>query len=154
MKTDDSINCSVRILTYRKILYILLALGVILVMFSLYYTLWNRVPSTIMVKAGVEQTLDFALPASGKLHREDAVETSGNVRKYESANGMEEVLIDFSSPVIVKANQVDTYTMKLKLFGVIPLKDVDVKVIDMRVTGDVRPGRENEKWINAVLRKV
>ncbi|MBQ8877775.1 MAG: SpoIVB peptidase [Lachnospiraceae bacterium] len=129
MKTDDSINCSVRILTYRKILYILLALGVILVMFSLYYTLWNRVPSTIMVKAGVEQTLDFALPASGKLHREDAVETSGNVRKYESANGMEEVLIDFSSPVIVKANQVDTYTMKLKLFGVIPLKDVDVKVI-------------------------
>lgn len=33
------------------------------------------------------------------------------------------------------------------------IADVDVEVIDMRVTGDVRPERENEKWLNAVLRK-
>ena len=34
------------------------------------------------------------------------------------------------------------------------ISDVNVEVIDMRVTGDVRPGRENEKWLNAVLRKI
>ena len=129
MKTDTGRSCSIRILTYRKVLYILLVTGIILVVFSVYYTLWNRVPSTIMVKAGVEQKLDFSLPASGKLHREEAVETSGHVNAYETKSGAEGVIIDFSSPVIVKANQINTYTMQLKLFGVIPLKDVDVKVI-------------------------
>ncbi len=128
MKTDDRTGYSVRILIYKKFLYILLAMGVILIVFSVYYTFWSRVPSTIMVKAGVEQTLDFSLPASGKLYREEAVEASGRAKSYEVATP-EGVVIDFSSPVTVKANQIDTYTMRLKLFGVIPLKDVDVKVI-------------------------
>ena len=62
---------------YRKILYFLLALGIVAVMASLYYTMWCSVPSTIMVKAGVDQKLDFKVPASGALYRE-AVEASGS----------------------------------------------------------------------------
>lgn len=34
------------------------------------------------------------------------------------------------------------------------IANVDIKVIDTWITGDVRPGRENEKWLNAVLRKI
>ena len=33
------------------------------------------------------------------------------------------------------------------------LEDVDVRIIDTWITGDVRPGRENELWLNAVLKK-
>ena len=29
----------------------------------------------------------------------------------------------------------------------------ELKVIESRITGDVRPGRENEKWLNVILRK-
>ena len=61
---------------YKQFLYILLIIGVLMTVFSVYYAMWNTIPSTIMVKAGVNQTLDFNIPASGKLYRE-AVETSG-----------------------------------------------------------------------------
>ena len=128
MKTDYCRNYQIRIVTYRRILYILLLIGVVLVFFSAYYTLWNQVPSTIMVKAGVEQKLDFSLPASGRLYREEVIETSGQAELFEE-NSEASVEIDFRNPVIVKANQVDSYTMNLKLFGLIPLKEVDIKVI-------------------------
>ena len=28
-----------------------------------------------------------------------------------------------------------------------------LKVVESRITGDVRPGRESEKWLNVILRK-
>lgn len=116
---------------YKRILYFLLAFGILAVMASLYYSIWCSVPSTIMVKAGVEQKLDFRVPASGVLYRE-AVEASGNSGK--SLPKEQSVYVDFSKPVTVMANQVDRYKLQLKLFGVIPLKDVDVEVIqDIRL---------------------
>lgn len=116
---------------YKRILYFLLAFGILAVMASLYYSIWCSVPSTIMVKAGVEQKLDFKVPASGVLYRE-AVEASGNSGK--SLPKEQSVYVDFSKPVTVMANQVDRYKLQLKLFGVIPLKDVDVEVIqDIRL---------------------
>ena len=116
---------------YKRILYFLLAFGILAVMASLYYSIWCSVPSTIMVKAGVEQKLDFKVPASGVLYRE-AAEASGNSGK--SLPKEQSVYVDFSKPVTVMANQVDRYKLQLKLFGVIPLKDVDVEVIqDIRL---------------------
>lgn len=116
---------------YRKILYFLLALGIVAVMASLYYTMWCSVPSTIMVKAGVDQKLDFKVPASGALYRE-AVEASGS--SGQSLSKEQSLYIDFGKVVTVRANQVDQYKLQLKLFGVIPLKDVDVEVIqDIRL---------------------
>ena len=29
-----------------------------------------------------------------------------------------------------------------------------LQVASSRITGDVRPGRENEKWLNVILRKI
>lgn len=128
MKINRIESNSFRLLLYRKILYILLIAGIVLTVFSVYYTMWSRIPSTIMVKAGTTQTLDFKLPASGRLYREEALLTSGIAKSASSAK-QESVEIDFSVPITVKANQIDNYTMNLKLFGVIPLKEVDVKVI-------------------------
>ena len=105
--------------------------GIILfTVFLAYLYLWSKVPSTIMVKAGMEQTLDFHIPASGVLYKE-AVEVSGQAKGSTEAKAIE---IDLQNPVTVKANQVDTYKLTIKLFGVIPLKDVDVEIIrDIRL---------------------
>ncbi|MBQ8596824.1 MAG: PDZ domain-containing protein, partial [Lachnospiraceae bacterium] len=91
-----------------------------------YFLLWNKVPSTIMLKAGVEQKLDFNVPASGELYRE-AVEASGKVAADNSVQ--ESLYIDLGKTVTVKAEQIDVYKLDLKLFGIIPLKEVDVEVI-------------------------
>lgn len=115
---------------YRKFLYVLLVGGILLTMFSFYYYMWKSVPSTIMVKAGVDQKLDFNIPASGRLYK-DAVEASG-LAKSSVENGS--IQIDLNSPVTIKANQIDTYKLQVKLFGFVPLKDVDVEVIqDIRL---------------------
>lgn len=115
---------------YRKILYVLLFGGIVATLLSFYFYMWKCVPSTIMVKAGVEQELNISIPASGRLYR-NAVEASGQAK---SSPENKSIRIDFSNPVTVKANQIDTYRLQVKLFGVIPLKDVAVEVIqDIRL---------------------
>ncbi len=118
--------CSIRGHKYKRILYFLLTLGLAGVLASLYYSMWCSVPSTIMIKAGVDQKLDFKVPASGELYRE-AVEVSGNAGvSYDRENSLH---VDFGRAVTIRAGQVDQYKLYLKLFGMIPLKEVDVEVI-------------------------
>lgn len=122
---------SSKVLIYKKILYVMLIFGVLSVLISMYYFMWISVPSTIMIKAGVDQELDFKVPATGELYK-DAVEVSGNANSNLNAAGS--IKIDLGRTVTVKANQVDQYKLQLKLFGVIPLKEVDVEVIqDLRL---------------------
>ena len=130
MEQIENIN-SGRVVIYRALLYLMLIFSILLTMASAYYHIWCKVPSAIMVKAGVTQILDFKVPASGKLYKDAAVETSGWIKNDTE---VESIQIDFRKPVTVKANQVDRYKLQVKLFGFIPLKDVDVEVIqDIRL---------------------
>lgn len=129
---EDQIKSqSIRWRIYKKTLYFFLSAGIFAIVASLYYSMWSSVPSTIMIKAGMDQTLDFHVPASGELCRE-AVEASGSAGQNVSAQSS--LHVDFGQTVVVKANQVDQYKIHLKLFGMIPLKEVDVEVIqDIRL---------------------
>lgn len=109
----------------------LFVLGILGIMAVSYFFLWNRVPSTIMLKAGMEQKLDFRVPAAGELYKE-AVEVSGKASTESVLQ--ENIYIDLGRPVTIRAGQTDVYKLKLKLFGIIPLKEVDVEVIqDVRL---------------------
>ncbi len=127
---------------YRAFLYTVLAAAVIALTIAVYLAYWDKIPSTIKIRAGVEQELDFKVPVSGKIYRvkeEDAApvaslpdHTEGEGTKQaagDRADGTESIPIDFTHKVRVKANAIDTYKMDLKLFGVIPYKNVDVEVI-------------------------
>lgn len=94
-------------------------------LFVCYFSLWKKVPSDIKIKAGVDQTLDFQVPASGKIYKE-VVEVSGFT---ESNIPKGSIHIDLAKPVTIKANAIEKYVLDLKLFGIIPLKTVDVQVI-------------------------
>lgn len=110
---------------YRNCLYIALAGSVAALVFTCYFALWRKVPSDIKIKAGVDQTLDLQLPVSGELYK-DAVEVSGFTKSNIPG---ESIHIDLAKPVTVKANTIEQYVLDLKLFGIIPLKTVDVEVI-------------------------
>ena len=107
---------------------------------TVYLTYWNKIPSTIKIRAGVEQELDFRVPVSGKIYRvreEDTAPVSSvkgaedkSRKAVESLSGsVESIPVNFAHTVKVRANEIDTYQMDLKLFGVIPYKNVDVEVI-------------------------
>lgn len=110
-----------KIKKYRRFLYIILAGGVIALLATAYIDYWKRVPSTINIRAGIEQELDFHVPVSGEIYQEEAVESL--------SSGVESLHVDFSRGVTVKANQIDHYKMDLKLFGILPYKSVDIQVI-------------------------
>lgn len=110
---------------YRTFLYIALAVSLFALTGACYFSLWSRVPSSIKIMAGEDQTIDLKVPASGELYK-DAVAVSGlsasNIPK-------DSIHIDLAKPVTVKANEIEKYVLDLKLFGIIPLKSVDVQVI-------------------------
>ena len=125
---------------YRSFLYLVLTAAVAALIVTVYLTYWNKIPSTIKIRAGVEQELDFRVPVSGKIYRvreEDSAPVSSvkgaedkSRKAVESLSGsVESIPVNFAHTVKVRANEIDTYQMDLKLFGVIPYKNVDVEVI-------------------------
>lgn len=110
-----------KIKRYRGFLYIMLACGLLALLAAVYIDYWRRMPSTINIRAGIEQELDFRVPVSGKIYQDEAVESI--------STGVESLHVDFSKGVTVKAGQIDHYKMDLKLFGILPYKSVDVQVI-------------------------
>lgn len=110
-----------KIKRYRRFLYIILACSLIALLATAYIDYWRKVPSTINIRAGVEQELNFRVPVSGEIYQDEAVESIST--KVESLH------VDLSRGVTVKADQIEHYKMDLKLFGILPYKSVDVQVI-------------------------
>lgn len=128
--------------TYRIFLYLVLAAAMIALTVTAYLTYWNKIPSTIKIRAGVEQELDFKVPVSGEIYRigeepaalvsslkGEAENSSEELAEEKNSDNVESIHVDFTHTVKVKANEIDTYQMDLKLFGILPYKNVDVEVI-------------------------
>ncbi len=126
---------------YRVFLYMMLAAAVMALMAAVYFNYLDKIPSTIKIRAGVEQELDFKVPVSGEIYRTsaDAAQVSSLAEPLEGAgaekiteslsDSVESIHVDFAHTVKVRANEIDTYQMNLKLFGVLPYKSVDIEVI-------------------------
>ncbi|MCH5256069.1 MAG: SpoIVB peptidase [Lachnospiraceae bacterium] len=110
-----------KIKNYRRFLYIFLAATIVTLITAVYMDYWKKVPSTIKIRAGVEQQLDFHVPASGEIYQGEAVESI--------STQVQSLHVDFTKGVTLKANQIDHYIMNLKLFGIFPYKSVDIQVI-------------------------
>lgn len=125
---------------YRGFLWLLLLAGVAALLFTIYFSYWNKIPSQIRIRAGVEQEFDFRVPVSGEIYRSDAeaapVASVTDVDEADEAyllagedNRKDSIHVDFARTVKLKANAIDNYQMDLKLFGVFPYKNVDIEVI-------------------------
>lgn len=126
---------------YRFFLWMLLLAGVAGIFLTLYFSYLNKIPSQIRIRAGVEQEFNFRVPVSGEIYRtpQEAapVATVTDLSEEEQEAyllAMEEekaksIHVDFAHTVKFRANEIDAYQMELKLFGVLPYKQVDVEVI-------------------------
>lgn len=126
---------------YRGFLFVMLAAAMIALITVIYIGYLDKIPSTIKIRAGVEQELDFKVPVSGEIYRvEETVaqvssmpETESEVKAEQIAESMSDsvrsIHVNFAHTVKVRANEIDTYQMNLKLFGVFPYKSVDIEVI-------------------------
>ena len=73
----------------------------------------STVPSTISIKAGTSERINLRIPASGVISTDS------------------ETILALNQPLtIVAGENTSSYQMRLKLFGLVPLKDVDIQVIE------------------------
>lgn len=105
-----------RVRRYRIFLYIFLGFAIGMFCWSVYAYYDKSTPDTIRVKAGTSEEINLKIPASG------IIQTN------------EPTVISLNQPItIVAGTGMDSYEMDLKLFGVLPLKKIDIEVIENKM---------------------
>ena len=128
---------------YRTFLWMLLLAGMAALFLTVYFSYLDKIPSKIKIRAGVEQEFDFHVPVSGEIYRvpqeaapvasvTDVPEEDADLLAGEDGRA-DSIHIDFTHTVKLRANEIDAYQMDLKLFGVLPYKNVDIEVIQDRM---------------------
>lgn len=129
---------------YRLFLYTFLMISLLALAVCWIYLIWESVPSVIHIRAGEEQEINLQLPVSGKVYANNS-DSMNKESEYEKGESSEEALavistamiensldIDLGRPVTLYGEKLDNYAMKLKLFGMIPFKTVEVQVVEER----------------------
>ena len=99
---------------YKYFLYMSLSLSLAALGIIWIWDVWNKVPSNIHVRAGIEQGLEFYVPATATIYKSQEQGT---------------VNVDLNQQVTFYGEAEDTYTMQVDLFGFIPFKVSEVSVI-------------------------
>ena len=87
-----------------------------------YYRVDSSIPSILHVRAGSEEALELGIPAKGEIL---SVSEQGTSNIPQGA-----VSVDLSQPVTMKTGTADSIQMQVKLFGILPLKQVGIRVIE------------------------
>ena len=109
-----------------KSIVILFFLVIALVgLFGVYKYYWEQIPDAINLKAGSEQTIEFCVPVSGTIMPESIA-----VAGYAYSDRDSSLAVDFSKPFTIVTGDSSTYTARLKLFGFLPYKSVEIRVLE------------------------
>ena len=86
------------------------------------YSYHKSIPSQLYFRARQEQEYDFGLPATGR------VRMASGGQKSNIPEGA--VTIDLSGPIKLLTGDQDSYDMEVRLFGILPIKNVGIHVIE------------------------
>ena len=101
-----------RIHRYRIFLYIFLGFAIGMFCWAAYSYYKQSIPDTIRIKTGSCEEINFGIPALGTILTDSTK------------------VITLNQPVTLVAGETEeSYEMELKLFGVLPLKNIDIQVI-------------------------
>lgn len=110
---------------YRKWLSAALALSIILIFGYVISYYRGSLPEEIQIITGKEQKLSFRFPFSAEIEGESVGVLEINKEPLEKGS----IKIDVSDEILVEASDQTTATMEIKLFGLIPLKKVELSAV-------------------------
>ena len=110
----------------RYLLFALCVNAMILLGYG-YYWMKINVPSEIKLLIGQEENFDFSIPMEASIFNEDA---KGVLYVNQKPLSKEEINIDLSAPFSVSSEVLGEYEVQLKLFGILPIKDISLEVIE------------------------
>ena len=116
---------------YKRFLWIWFWCSVAVFLGGAYYLCYSRIPSNIKIRAGMDQTLDFGVPVTGKFTKireyPELVAVSENT---EPVSPVQTVNMDLHESVTLRAVKKENYRLNLKLWGILPFKQIEVQVIE------------------------
>ncbi len=124
---------------YRISLFLVMICSVAAICIIMAADIYHSVPDTIYLKAGEESDISMNVPLSGDLFKQSSEDSFETMQAGGRAAGSEQsvtdvisdsIHVDLASTVTLYAGTQSSYSMKLKLFGLIPFKTVRIEVID------------------------
>ncbi len=110
---------------YRSWLVAALILNIMVLFgYGIYYYK-DSLPEKIMIITGEEQKLSFRLPISAEIEGESVGVLEINREPLEKGS----MKIDLSDAITMEAAEKTNATMEVKLFGIIPLKKVEISAV-------------------------
>ncbi|MGN0507336.1 MAG: SpoIVB peptidase [Lachnospiraceae bacterium] len=111
---------------YRRILMGLIVCNLVALVTYGYFLLKTSVPDEMKILLGQEEEFDFSLP----IHASISEEAVGVLYVNQEPLSKEDIKIDLSNPFSISSNELGRYEIKLTLFGIIPIKDIALEVIE------------------------
>ncbi len=119
-------RCMGRKIWYQRILYMVLAGLVIYTVYAVYSYMDRAIPDRIHMVVNEEGKFEFGLPIEAQLSSQsEEVVFSG-----ESNIPSHEIVLNLSDEFSVFSEKTGTYDLKLKLFGILPFKEIKVNVVE------------------------
>lgn len=116
----------------------LVLVGISLALFFLYGYYWMRinVPSEMKLLLGQEEKFDFSVPMEASIIGDEA---AGVLYINQEPLSEDIINIDLQNPFSVSTESLGEYEIQLKLFGLFPIKEISLEVIEEL---EVIPGGE------------
>lgn len=108
-------------------LFVLAGVSLLLLLLYSYYWMKINVPSEIKLLLGQEEEFDFSVPMEASIMGEEA---AGVLYINEKPLSEEVIHIDLQNPFSVTSESLGEYEVQLKLFGLIPIKEISLEVIE------------------------
>ncbi len=102
---------------FKRATFFIVLLGMLCGLLAVYRYYLSMIPDAINLKACSEQEIDFCVPVSG-------------VIVPETAGADVNIPIDFSREFTMVTGERENYIASLKLFGIIPYKEVSIRVVE------------------------
>lgn len=114
--------------TIKRIFGIILALSIMSFYFSPQIQYLNKMPSVLNILKGQSQTYNVNLPLYVKINTDNESVLNVNGNSISSQN-----TYDLKKPIEISSNKIGNANIHLSLFGLIPIKDILIKVFPDKV---------------------
>ena len=109
--------------------WIVVLVAALMIFFGSYGYYWMKVnvPSEIRLLLGQEEEFNFSVPIEASVMREEA---AGVLYINQEPLSKDIIDIDLLNPFSVSSESLGKYEVLLKLFGIIPIKEISVEVVE------------------------
>lgn len=111
---------------YRRILYMVLIVGCIYTGFVIYSYIDRIIPDKIHIVVDEEEEFNFQLPIEAKIESDNAEVSFTNASNIPS----NQITVNLNEAFSLKSKKTGNYQIQMKLFGFLPIKSIDVSVIE------------------------